>query len=189
MRNAKGEAHEADRPKLGRHTIEDDWLSANRDSLVNILSSWWADIGWQLTTATTGEELRQALQPVKDHPDRQLIARLLRPTRVTASAREIREKRLAHGKAVKCMHDVQANCNKCINACREIEFAMSQAMPEQIDFIQREFSNRRSKCQEAQTQSEATKSTESMLEQELLDQEAAFAQDELLTFIKMLAII
>jgi len=185
MRNVKSEAYEADAPKLGRRTIDDGWLSANRDALVNILSWRWTDIGWQLTTATTREELRQALQAVKDHPDRHLIARLLRPTKnTTTSAGQIRKKRLAHGEAVKCMNDAQTNCNKCMNGCREVEVAMSQAKPEQIDFIQREFLNRRAECQEAQNQLRAAKAAESMLEEELLNEEAAFAQDELLTFIK-----
>src|SRR2546422_2747545 len=135
MRTVKSDAYEADAPKLGRRTIDDGWLSANRDALVNILSSWWPDIGWQLTTAMTREGLRQALQPVKDHPDRQLLDRLLRPTNVTAlsdtkeRAREIREKRLELGNAMNCMRDAQAQRDQCVNACREIEFAMSQARP------------------------------------------------------------
>jgi hypothetical protein len=184
MRKAKSEGDEATGAKLGRRTIEDHWLSGNRDALVNILSSWWPDIGWQLTTAKTREALRQTLEPVKDHPDRQVLDRLLRPTNATAEAREIREKRLQLGRAVTCMHDARTQRDQCINACREIEWAMSQARPEQIEFAQREFSKRRAACQEAQTQSRAANAAEKLRENELFDQEAAFAQDELLTFIK-----
>jgi hypothetical protein len=36
----------------GRPTIDDDWLSANRNSLVDMLSSWWGEVGWRLTGAT-----------------------------------------------------------------------------------------------------------------------------------------
>ena len=184
MRKVKSEADETPGAKLGRRTIEDHWLSANRDALVNILSSWWPDIGWHLTSAMTREALRQALEPVKDHPDRQLLDRLLRPTNVTAEAREIREKRLELGKAVERMRDAQAQRDQCVNACREIEGAMCQAKTEQIEFVKQEFSKRRATCQEAQTQSRVANAAEKILENELLDKEAAFAQHELLTFIK-----
>ena len=190
MRRVKSDGCEADAPKLGRRTINDGTLSANRDSLVNILSSWWPDIGWQLAMATTREELRHAFEPVKDYSDRHLLDRLLRPTKVTTAAdtkeraREIREKRLELGKAVERMRDAQAQRDECVNACREIEGAMGQAKTEQIEFVKQEFSKRRATCQEAQTESQVANAAEKILESELLDKEAAFAQDELLTFIK-----
>jgi hypothetical protein len=85
---------------------------------------------------------------------------------------------------VKCMHDAQAKRNKCVNDCREIEVAITQAKPDQIEFVQREFSKRRAAYQDAQSQSAAADAKERTLENELLDKEAAFAQDELLVFIK-----
>jgi len=180
----KGGLFEGDTPQVGRRTIKDGWLSANRDAILNMLCPWWPDVGWQLAKARTREELRQALQPIKDHSNRQYIDRLLRATNVTADAREIRQKRLALGQAVKCMHDAQAKRNKRMEECREIEFAMSQARPNQIDFVQREFPNRRAACQDAQAQASVAETQERILENELLDMEAAFAQDELLVFIK-----
>lgn len=175
---------EGDASQIGRPTIKDGWLSSNRDAILSILCSCWPDIGWQLTKARTREELRQALQPVKDHSNRQCIDRLLRATNVTADAREIRQKRLALGQAVKWMHDARAKRNKHMEDCREIEVAMSQAKPNQIDFVQREFPKRREACQEAQAQASVAETKERILENELLDMEAAFAQDELLVFIK-----
>lgn len=183
MRKAKGKAYEDDGPNLGRRTIDDDWLSANRDSIINLLCSWWPEIGWQLTTARTREAVIEALQPVKDHPNRQLIDRLLRPTKASASAPEIRRKREVHREAVRSMNNAREECDKCMTACRQIELAMMQAIPSQIDVISREFSARRVGCQQAQDQLRAAITVEKRLKEELLDKEAAFAQDELLTFI------
>ena len=184
MGKARSDAYEDDEQKLGRRTIEDGWLSAKRDAVLGILCPWWPDVGWQLTTARTREELRQALQPVKDHPNRQYIDRLLRETNVTAGASEIRQKRFALGLAVKHMHDAQAKRNKRVEECREIELAMSQARSDQIEFVQCEFPKRRTACQDAQARSLAAETKERILESELLDMEAAFSQDELVVFIK-----
>jgi hypothetical protein len=183
MGNANGETDDAESMRLGRRTIDDGILSTNRDSLLGILCSWWPEVGSYLTTATTPEALRHALQPVKELPDRHLIASLLRPTTVIAPPEDIRKKRLALGEAVKFMNDARAKCDQCMSACREIECAMIQARPEQFDLIQREFPNRRTECQEAQNQMRIKNASEMALERELLDQEAGFAQDELLTFI------
>lgn len=184
MGKTRSDAQEGDERKLGRRTIKDGWLSAKRDAVLGILCPWWPDVGWQLTTARTREELRQALQPVKDHPNRQYIDRLLRETKVTAGASEIRQKRLAVGLAVEHMHDAQAKRNRRVEECREIELAMSQLRPDQIEFVHCEFAKRRTACQHAQAQSLAAETKERILESELLDMEAAFSQDELLVFIK-----
>jgi hypothetical protein len=183
MGKARIDADEGDEQKLGRRTINDGWLSANRDAILNMLCPWWPDVGWYLITARTREELRKALQPVKNHGNRQYIDRLLRATNVTADARQIRQKRIALGEAVKCMHDAQAKRNKRMDECQEIEFGMSQAKPDQMDFVKNEFPKRRAACQEAQAQSFAAESKQQTLENELLDMEAAYAQDELLVFI------
>jgi hypothetical protein len=168
----------------GRPTIKDDWLSANRDRLVDMLSSYWPVVGWQLTTADTREKLRQALQPVKDHANNQLFSRLLRPSTLDASSREIRRKREVVQEAASRRFDAQQKCDKCVNACREIEIAMGQAGANQLEYVQREFYRRRSECQAAQDRLPVAKTSESNLENELADAEAAFAQDQLLEFIK-----
>jgi hypothetical protein len=184
----KSDPFEADAPQLGRRTVRGGQLSANRDAILGILCAWWPHIGWQLTTARAREELRQALEPVKDHPNRQYIDRLLRPTNVAASppkirAREIREKRLALGQVVKHTHDAQTKHSKCATECQELERAMSQARPDQTELIERELSKRKAEFQRTQDQLTTANATQKMLEEELLDKEAAFAQDQVLAFI------
>jgi hypothetical protein len=183
MGNASIDAEEGDEQKLGRRTISDARLGSNRDAILNMLCPWWPDVGWQLVTATTRVELRQALQPATVHGNKQYVDRLLRATDVTSDAPQVRKRRIALGNAVKAMHDAQAKRNKCMEQCREIEFAWSQATPDQVEFVKREFPTRRAACQDAQDQAFTAETKERALENELLDMEAAYSQDELLMFI------
>jgi hypothetical protein len=183
MENGWFDDEDSDDGKLGRPTISAGRLGSNRDAILNMLCPWWPNVGWQLATARTREDLRQALQPATVHGNRQHIDRLLRITNVTASAPEIRKKRLALGDAVEVMHNTQAKKTDRIEECREIEVAWSQAKPDQLDFVKREFPIRRAACQEAQDQAFAAEAKERTLESELLDMEAAYAQDEMLMFI------
>jgi hypothetical protein len=172
------------KPGPGRPTIDNNWLSSNRDALLGMLSSRWAQIGWQLRTAESREDLRHAFQLVRDHPAKALFARQLRPTENAASTRGIRIKRRAVKDAVKRRSIALTECEKCIGGCREIEIAMDQAKPDQMEYVEREFSRRRVKCQDAQDQLHRLKTIESNLEDELADGEAAFAQEQLLEFIR-----
>lgn len=180
----EGDFFETDEPQVGRRTIKDDWLSANRDAILNIFFAWWPAIGWELEQAKSREELRRALDPVKDHPNRQYLHRLLRPTNVSATAPEIRQKRRALGQSVKARHTVQAKHDDYVRECQELELAIGQATPEQIDIIRRELSHRKAELQKAQEHLKNANENERAIEEELLDKEAAFAQDELLDFIK-----
>ena len=171
------------KPGPGRPTIDDSWLGSNRDALLGMLSSRWAQIGWQLRTAVSREDLRQAFQLVKDHPSKDLFARLFRATELAASTKGIRIKRKAVEEAVERRFMAQTECENCVSGCREIEMAMNQARPDQMEYVHREFFRRRVRCQDAQGQLHRSKMTESALENELADAEAAFAQEQLLEFI------
>jgi|HubBroStandDraft_5_1064220.scaffolds.fasta_scaffold20299_2 hypothetical protein len=171
-------------PGPGRPTITDEWLDVKRERLVSMLSSHWPAIGWQLTTADSREKLWRALQPVKDHPDSGVFSRLLHPTTVEADAFTIRRKRLMVEDASKNRFYAQKQCDKRIEACREIETATAQATPDQMEYVQREFTCRRAECQNARQHLHNAKLCERDLENELADAEAAYSQDELLEFIK-----
>jgi len=108
----------------------------------------------------------------------------LRSTTLNAGASEIRRKRRTVREAAGHRFYAQQKCDKCINACREIEIAIGQAGANQMEYVQREFYRRRTECQAAQDQLPVAKTSESNLENELADAEAAFAQDQLLEFIK-----
>ena len=84
----------------GRPTVDDFWLSTHRDSLVDMLSCWWGEVGWQLTRANTREELRAALVPLKEHPNRHRISRLLIVNPDSATAEQIREQNLSRDHSI-----------------------------------------------------------------------------------------
>jgi hypothetical protein len=181
------EMDDVDEPKelkLGRHTIGDGWLSSNRDALLNMFVFGWPEVGWQLAAADSSAALRLALQPLGNHPNKQHINRLLKATSMRGGEHEIRKKRTALGEAVKEMHAAQLHCSKCISACRDIEVAMIQATAEQSEIVQLEFSKRRIQCQTAQDRSRITTEMQFNSENELVEEEAAYAQDQLLTFIR-----
>lgn len=169
--------------KRGRPTIEDDWLGANRDALLNMFVFGWPEVGWNLARACTRDALRIALQPLKDHANRQYIHRLLQKTEAKGEESEIKSKGALLGKAVEQMHVAQSHSSECINRCREIEAALIQATGDQSQVLLELFSARRVDCQAAQNQSRSKSDIQSTIEKELIDEEAAYAQDQLLKFI------
>jgi hypothetical protein len=78
-------------------------------ALLWLLSVKWADIGWQLPTATTPEELKRALEPLRGRPYENLVHRFLHPTPVASSAEEIRALRKNRGKRLKICEIVRGN--------------------------------------------------------------------------------
>jgi len=178
------EAGDGNLPKLGRRTIEKSQLSANLDSLVGMLCSWWPHVGWELTTATKRDHLQKALLPLKNHPNRYLIDRLSRQTGLTAmEAPEIRKKRIIYGEAVKHRRSTQIERDRFANECRELEAAINAARPEQIDGLLREFLRQGTAYHAAYGKASIAVKEEEEIEKELLEMESAFAQEELLLFI------
>ncbi len=177
------DADESNVTKLGRRTIDDGWLSGNRDAILNMFAFWWPEIGWQLAAAANRDALRLALLPLRDHTNRQYINRLIQETSARGDEHDIRKKRRALAEAVEEMRAAQSHCSSCVNRCRDIEAAMMQATADQSDILLPQFSKRRMECQTAQNQSRAKTEMQLNLESELMDEEAAYAQDQLLIFI------
>jgi hypothetical protein len=171
-------------PSPGPVPFKDEDLSARRNSLVMALSSWWAEIGWEVTTAETRSQLRNAFKPLENTANRTLIEFFLHPTSTLGTAKRIRFMRRQHEKEMTRRRKAQAENDKCTAAYEEAEWAMSAAKPEQIEIVQRIFSERRNMREEALTELTAAKLIESKREGELRDIQAGFAQDQLLEFIK-----
>jgi hypothetical protein len=178
------DADESNATKLGRRTIEDGWLSGNRDALLNMFAFGWPEIGSQLGAAENRDAVRLALLPLRDHTNRQYINRLVQETSARGDEHDIRKKRLGFGEAVEQMCEAQSHCSNCVSRCRDIEAAMMQATADQSETLLPQFSKRRRECQAAQDQSRATTEMQLKLENELVNEEAAYAQDQLLVFIR-----
>jgi hypothetical protein len=167
----------------GRPTIDDEILIEARDGLVWLLSVAWGDIGWQLPRATTLEELRAALEPLRGHPNEQYVTVFLRPTFVLSTAEEVRAARKKLGKAVEHCRLAREHHDKCIADSRTAEFAINDATPEEQGVFFVELLRRWRDGATARKDREAAELAEKDLDQKLRDKEAGFALSELLDFI------
>jgi hypothetical protein len=167
----------------GRPTIKEPWLSANRDRLVEMLSCWWGEVGWQLTRATTREELRAALEPLSEHPNRHHISRLLLPSSDSATPEEIREERRINGIAIAGIYEPQTRLQECMAWVGNAEMALGQALPEQKEAVKTRLSKFQGDLQSATDAYEAACREQQAIEKKLDQMEAGFAQDQLLMFI------
>ncbi len=193
---------------LGRPTITDDRLAGDRDRLAWLLSVAWGEIGWQLANATTPEELRLALEPLREHPSEYLIARFKKETSASATAKEIREIRKALGKVIRSASEADKKHAQCANAFREAETAIRMSGLESVDAENKEESpmpvpqaphlddeqrnSLRAELKRRHVEFEAAKKAldelcraEQTSQNELAHKEAAFAQTEVLDFITM----
>lgn len=167
----------------GRPTVDDDWLSTHRDSLVDMLSCWWGEVGWQLTRATTRKELWAALEPVREHPNRHRISRLLLVSSESATADQIREKRRVNEEAIKAIYEASARQRTCLDAVMQAEMAKGQASPEQMKDVDAQASKRKTELETANQAYDTACREQQDFERKLDQLEAGFAQDELLMFI------
>jgi hypothetical protein len=167
----------------GRPTVDDLSLSAHRDSIVDMLSCWWGEVGWQLPRATTREELMAALEPVKEHPNRHRISRLLIVSSDSATAEEIREKRQVNATAIEKIYEANARQRECTDLVSQAQMALGQASPEQMEAVKAQVSKRQADLQGANEEYNAACAAQRAIEKQLDQMEAGFAQDELLMFI------
>jgi hypothetical protein len=167
----------------GRPTVDDFGLSTHRNSVVDMLSCWWGEVGWQLLRATTREELWAALEPVKEHPNRHRISRLLLVSSESATAEQIRGKRRANEEAIKEIYEAQARQRTCLDAVTLAEMAKGQASLEQMKDVDVQVSRRKGELKEANTAYDAACAVQQALATQLDQMEAGYAQDQLLMFI------
>jgi hypothetical protein len=167
----------------GRPTVDDESLSAHRDCIVEMLSSWWGELGWQLPRATTREELWAALEPVRDHSNRHRISRLLLVSSESATADQIRAGREANGRAIAEIYAVQEKQRTCMDLVNQAQMAEGQASAEQMKAVKAQLSKWQAGLEAAQREHEAACKAQDDLQKKLDLMEAGFAQDELLMFI------
>jgi hypothetical protein len=167
----------------GRPTIGDDELIEIRNGLLWLLSVKWADIGWRLPRATTLEELRRALEPLRGHTYEYLVTPFLHPTPVTASAEEIRSFRKNRGEAIESARAAQSDYDRCFTDARKAELAMNETEPgTQQPFFSNMMQQWRERKQ-AQMKLDAAQAVLKTMERDVADKEAGFCQSELVDFI------
>ena len=81
------------------------------------------------------------------------------------------------------MREAREKHDNCLDAVSHGEAAINTARPEQVGSVKAELLTRRAEFQKSESELESARTTENALQAELSDQEAAFAQDEILEFI------
>lgn len=167
----------------GRPTPDDDTLAGIRNDLVHLLSVWWAEIGWQLRHANSREELRRAFEPLRGKNNEHLVALFLKTTPLATTGKEVRRSRKSLGKAVKRRYEAQANCNDPVRMYCEAETAVMQAQPEQLWKVRGQLLKRQSTLLAARKELRSAEELEQTLQKQLAEQEASFAQEELVRIL------
>lgn len=172
------------RTSAGRPTIDDPSLKLHRDHIVGMLSCWWGEVGWQLPRATERDELLLALEPLKDHPDRYHINRLLLPSSKSATAEEIREQRKQNESAIERMYEDQQKQRSTLDLFTQTQMALGQASPSQLEAVKTRIAQRKGELEAASTAYDDSCRMQRDMSNKLEEIEAGYAQDELLMFIK-----
>ena len=167
----------------GRPTVDDFWLSTHRNALVDMLSCWWGEVGWELTRATTREELGAAIEPLREHPNRHRISRLLLVSSDSVTAEQIREERQVNAESIAAIYEASATERKCEELVRQAEIAVGQASQDKKEAVQAHLSKRKIDLQTANTAHANASAEQQAHEKKLERMEAGYAQDELLMFI------
>jgi hypothetical protein len=133
----------------GRRTIDDPSLTLHRDRIVGMLSCWWGEVGWQLPRATTRSELLAALDPLKNHPDRYDINRLLLVSTESATAAEIREQRKQNESAIARLYEGQQEQRYCTDLFGQAQMVLGQASPSQTEQVEKRIAERKADLEAA----------------------------------------
>jgi hypothetical protein len=171
------------RRRPGRPTVSKETFAGHRDSLVWLLSVGWGDIGWQLTNAITLEELRQAFEPLREHPSSNIIAPFLRSTSTSATAKEVRLLKKTHERAVEDLRAAQEKHDNLVRTSQVAEQAMNEANPNSPTNLQAALFAGWKDKNTALRELEAARARLKAIEIDLADKSASFSQHELLDFI------
>src|SRR6266567_2282293 len=167
----------------GRPTPDDDTLAGIRNDLVHLLSVWWAEIGWHLRRANSPEELRRAFEPLRGKNNENLVGFFLKITPLAAKGAEVRFTRKALGRTVKRRYEAQASCNDPVRMYCEAETAVMLARAEQLWKVRGELLKRQSRLLAARKELRSAEELEQTLQKQLTQQEASFAQEELVRIL------
>lgn len=179
------------RPSL----IDDGRLLNRRDRFIQLLSHAWGNVGWELACARSLEAVRKALLPLKDfayqsyEPDLRLF---LRTTTIKATPTAIRTTRKALGQNVERMYrllgrvgqpDPYPTVTNSTERLAESLRALMNTSSGNFEVILKELFDYLSVFVDLRAEQVILERQQKELETQLADQEAYFAQCELLKFL------
>lgn len=157
-----------------------------RDQLIQILSFSWGEVGWKLLTSRTREDLQAALRPVPgffqaSEPLLRAFSRAaIRP--ITASEiRDTKKERARLAIAIYKLHDVRKPFADRLQ--RSLDVLKQKTSNENLETLLDEHSHRMASFQDADQDLNRAENELKELATKLEEQEAYYAQTELLKFI------
>jgi hypothetical protein len=174
---------EGQRRSPGRPTPDDGQLEFVRNDLAHLFAVSWADIGWQLKFANSRQDLARAFEPLRSKNNGHLVARFITATSLTANGSDVRSTRRLLNKTVTRRYDAQQNCHDPVREYREAQTAVMQAQPEQISRVRDELLKRQSKLLAVKKELSTARELEHTLQTRLAEQEAGFAQEQLVRIL------
>jgi hypothetical protein len=154
------------------------------DNLLNFIEGNWGLIGWELETAKTIEDVRNALNKVDPGQQPQPIQVFTRVTKAKATALDIRQHRRELNRLDKDARAAAANQQRCQQSLQKVTWALREANSiAQEKEIARIFEKRNKDHKTAQALYEDLLSCAQSLYSQYEDERAFFAQSEMLRFL------
>lgn len=164
--------------------INIDQVLTRRDQLIQILSFAWGEIGWELNTAQTCEDVSAAFACLKGQVHSNELYLFWRVATVPASAREIRETKKNRGQVVSAIYKLTEAREPLADKLRRSSWTLKQkADNENLQALLEEFFRRMVAYRKVAHDLDRAEKQLKDIEIKLQEQEASYAQTELLKFI------
>lgn len=165
--------------------IDDDHLFNQCNGLIGFLDQVWGDVGWELQTARTPQQLRAVFVSIEIPPYlTHLLAPFVRPTSATATAARLRRARKALGRSNEREYALTEAIRPEADRVRQTaELLQRGVSAENLPAIREAHHDRLMVYGPLRTQLDDLEVEQQKLRAQLLDEEAAYAQHELLAFI------
>jgi len=148
-----------------------------------LLEGFWGSFGWELSRARTVKDVRSALRSL-DEGIQHSIQLFTRETTAKTTPVELRLRKKQSAQLSERVRVAAEKHQECLRSLEKVTNALEQARstPQEADIL-RVFERRTNDCNEAQKLSQDLMQKERLLQEQLADERAFFAQAELLCFV------
>jgi hypothetical protein len=168
----------------GRPGLDRFQLSADRDRLLEVLSSNWHRLGWRLSRARTLQRLRKALRPLRGISSIDSWTRhFLTERTLEAKPKEARATKAKLADEVKSFYPISQSYEFAAQQYDRIEAAANSDSVVAANEIWQEYKRRGDELEECERRFLATKARIDDLEETLASQTAYICQTQLLKFM------
>lgn len=161
-------------------SLDGGTLQGRRDTLVSVLESQWGEIGWELQTAKSLENVRAALKPLVSPSMSYPLEILLRESEQPADAKALRCTRSEISEAASTARSAYVRAQEGRELLDEADRALNVVAEGKRRAISAERAARAMRFAEAEQQYTDLNRRLSVLYEKLKDQEAFFSRHELL---------